>query len=86
MTTVNGKPPPLTEADRLRAACRVVPCREESCKKPIIYLRNPATGKDVPVDAATVEATDTEYVKGRHVSHFTTCTAPGRFSKRTPKR
>lgn len=72
---------PPTEADRLRAACRVVACREPSCGKPIIWLKNPATGKTVPVDAATVEASDTEYVKGRHVSHFKTCTAPNRFSK-----
>lgn len=81
MTTVNGKPPIQTEADRLRAVCRVVACREESCKKPIIWLRNPATGKSVPIDAETVEASDAEYVKGRHVSHFKTCKAPNRFSR-----
>jgi hypothetical protein len=81
MTTVNGKPPMQTEADRLRAAARVVACREDSCRKPLIWLKNPATGKSVPVDAETVEATDTEYVSGRHVSHFKTCTAPNRFSK-----
>lgn len=71
-----------TEADRLRAACRAVPCREESCRKPIIYLKNPATGKTVPVDAETVGADHDHYDRELgHVSHFLTCTAPGRFSK-----
>jgi len=60
---------------------RIVRCRENACRARIIFLENPETGKKVPVDADTVEADDNEYVKGRHVSHFTTCTAPKRFSK-----
>lgn len=76
----NSNVPP-TEADRLRASCRAVECREESCRKPLIWLKNPATGKTVPVDASSVGAMDTEYVSGRHVSHYKTCTAPNRFSK-----
>lgn len=76
---------PPTEADRLRVACRVVPCREDSCKKPIIYLKNPKTGATVPVDAETVGAEDYHFDSARgHVSHYKTCTKPNRFSKRRP--
>ena len=33
---------------------RIGRCREQSCRKQIIWLENPATGKNVPVDADTV--------------------------------
>lgn len=75
----NSNAPP-TEADRLRAACRAVACREDSCKKPIIFLRT-KTGKQMPCDAESVGADDQEYDAARHVSHYKTCSAPNRFSK-----
>jgi len=61
---------------------RIARCREQSCRKQIIWLENPATGRNVPVDADTV-APDHEYfdVSKGHVSHFKTCTAPNKFSK-----
>lgn len=60
---------------------RVARCREPSCRAQIIWLPNPATGKNVPVDADTVKPDDVEYESGRHVSHFKTCTAPNKFSR-----
>lgn len=60
---------------------RIGRCREQSCRKQIIWLKNPKTGKSVPVDADTVAVTDQEFDSERHVSHFKTCTAPNRFSK-----
>jgi hypothetical protein len=58
-----------------------VPCKEESCRKPIVWLRNPETGKTVPVDAETVGADHDHYDRALgHVSHFLTCTKPNRFS------
>ncbi|MGH9641472.1 MAG: hypothetical protein ACRD3Q_03520 [Terriglobales bacterium] len=58
---------------------RIVRCR--ACQARIIFLESPATGKRVPVDADTVEADDQAYDSSRHVSHFTTCSDPNRFSK-----
>ena len=43
---------------------RIVRCREQSCRKQIVYLPNPQTGSNVPVDADTVEPADTEYESG----------------------
>lgn len=48
----------------------VVACR--SCGQDIVFLRT-ASGKQMPVNADTVEPGDTEYEHGRHVSHFSTC-------------
>lgn len=61
---------------------RIVRCHEQSCRARIVFLKNPASGKSVPVDADTVEPDDDEYVSARHVSHYKTCSAPDRFSKR----
>lgn len=66
---------------------RQVRCTEATCAKLIVYLPNPKTGKTVPVDAQTVAATHDHFDGALgHVSHFKTCTKPGRFSKskRTP--
>jgi hypothetical protein len=49
---------------------RIARCR--SCNAQIVFLMT-AAGKQMPVNADTVEAGDTEYEHGRHVSHFSTC-------------
>lgn len=71
-----------------------VTCAEETCRAQFIYLKNPKTGKSVPVDVDSLSEDDVaeieacgpssgvEYDENRHVSHFTTCTNPGRFSRR----
>lgn len=55
-----------------------VPCR--ACGRPMIYLPT-KTGKSMPVNAETVEATDTEYQHDKHISHFSDCPAAARFRK-----
>lgn len=49
---------------------RIVRCR--SCQARIIWFKTEA-GKNMPVDADTVEAEDQELELPRHVSHFATC-------------
>jgi len=56
----------------------VVSCR--SCGEDIVFLLT-ASGRKMPVDAATVEAGDVYYESGKHVSHFSTCDQPDRFRK-----
>lgn len=59
-----------------------LPCREPSCRKPIVFLRNPKTGANVPVDAETVQSDHDHYDAALgHVSHYKTCAKPGGFSK-----
>jgi len=49
---------------------RIVRCR--TCRAKIIWFKTEA-GKNMPVDADTVEPDDTELDLSRHVSHFATC-------------
>jgi len=49
---------------------RITRCR--SCRARIIWLKTTA-GKNMPVDADTVEPDDEEFDHERHVSHFATC-------------
>lgn len=49
---------------------RITRCR--SCRAQIIWFKTPA-GKNMPVDAGTVEPQDEELDLERHVSHFATC-------------
>ncbi len=51
---------------------RIVRCR--SCRAMIIWFKTPA-GKNMPVDADTVEPEDdvNDLDLSRHVSHFATC-------------
>jgi len=49
---------------------RIVRCR--SCNAKIIWFET-ANGKNIPVDADTVEPDDTELDLPRHESHFATC-------------
>jgi hypothetical protein len=56
----------------------VVSCR--SCGEDIVFLLT-ASGKKMPVDAATVEPGDVYYEAGKHVSHFSSCDQPEKFRK-----
>jgi hypothetical protein len=58
--------PDTTEAHEKR----ITRCR--SCNARIVFLKT-ASGKNMPVDAGTVEATDTEFDSTRHKSHFAEC-------------
>lgn len=49
---------------------RIVRC--SSCHAKIIWFKTEA-GKNMPVDADTVEPEDDEYDPPRHISHFATC-------------
>lgn len=49
---------------------RITRCK--SCRAQIIWFKT-ETGKNMPVDADTVEAADDEYDPPRHMSHFATC-------------
>jgi hypothetical protein len=51
------------------------------CKAPIVWLHTQNLSP-MPVDAATVKPEDRLYDHKRHVSHFATCTDPGKFRKR----
>lgn len=58
-------------------------CR--ACDAPIVFFKT-ASGRAIPIDAATVKPGDQLYDPGRHVSHFKTCTDPKRFSRKaSPK-
>ncbi len=59
---------------------RIVRCR--SCRARIIWFKT-AAGKNMPVDADTVEPEDLELDLDRHVSHFATC--PNANQHRKPK-
>lgn len=61
---------------------RISRCREPTCRAQIVWLENPSTGRNVPVDAETVKADDEHFDTNKgHVSHFKTCKTPARFSK-----
>lgn len=57
---------------------RITRCR--SCGARIVWFKTDA-GKNMPVDADTVEAGDTELDLPRHVSHFSTCPDGNRWRK-----
>lgn len=57
---------------------RIVRCR--GCNARIIWFKTEA-GKNMPVDADTVEADDEELDLKRHVSHFSTCSQANKFRR-----
>lgn len=59
---------------------RIARCR--SCRAQIIWFKT-ATGKNMPVDADTVEPDDDELDLERHKSHFATC--PNANQHRKPR-
>jgi len=70
----------ITDGQLAAHEARTALCR--SCLKPIIWFKT-ATGKNMPVDAETVEAYDEELDLSRHISHFATC--PQRDKWRKPR-
>jgi hypothetical protein len=58
---------------------RITRCK--SCRAKIIWFKT-AAGKNMPIDADTVEADDEEIDLDRHVSHFATCPDADKFRKR----
>jgi len=56
----------------------------EECGVRMVFLRNPNTGKNVPVDYSSYHGEET-YNRDVHTSHFDTCTEPGRFSRGSAK-
>jgi hypothetical protein len=60
------------EATLERHERRITRC--SSCRARIVFLRT-AAGKQMPVEADTVEATDETFEAGRHESHFAKCAA-----------
>lgn len=59
---------------------RITRC--SSCRAKIIWFKT-AAGKNMPVDADTVEPEDDELDLARHVSHFRTC--PNADQHRKPR-
>ena len=57
---------------------RIRRCRARECNARIVWLKT-AAGKTMPVDADSVEPSDTAFDPKRHVSHFATCPASTRF-------
>lgn len=58
---------------------RITRCK--SCRAKIIWFKTDA-GRNMPVDADTVEADDEELDLERHVSHFATCPQANQHRKR----
>jgi len=58
---------------------KVSKCR--SCQAYIVWMKTEA-GKNIPVDADSVEEGDELFVPGEHVSHFSTCPDADRWRKR----
>lgn len=57
---------------------RITRCK--SCNAQIIWFKTTA-GKNMPVDADTVEPDDDELDLERHVSHFATCRQADKWRK-----
>lgn len=67
-----------TDADRHEL--RIRNCT--SCSARIVFLENPSTGRTVPVDAETVEASDQAFDSSRHASHFRSCPNASKHSRK----
>lgn len=57
----------------------VVSCK--SCGADIVFLRT-VNGKNMPVNADTVEPGDVDYEHGRHVAHWATCPQASQHRRR----
>lgn len=62
-------------------------CDAENCRAPIVMLKDPQTGRAMPVDDNDkVVAGEEYYERGRHSPHWATCKDPNRFRrKRGPR-
>jgi hypothetical protein len=54
-------------------------CR--SCQAAIIWFKS-ATGKNVPIDASSVQPGDQVLDTSRHISHFATCPDADKFRRK----
>lgn len=68
---------------------KIETCSEPTCGKQFVYVESVRTpGAMVPVDVDSLSETEKQadrplqYVPGRHVSHFKTCTKPQQFSRK----
>lgn len=61
---------------------RASTCSKPECGEQIVWLKT-AAGKNMPVDARTVEVGDTTFDASRHSSHFRTCEFADQF--RSPR-
>jgi len=59
---------------------RITRCR--ACRARIIFLPT-STGKQMPVNADSVEPEDDEFDHAKHESHFATCKAADKFRRRS---
>jgi len=59
---------------------RITRCRHQQCRARIIWFKT-ERGKNMPVDADSVEAEDSELDLSRHISHFATCPAANQFRR-----
>lgn len=59
---------------------RITRC--SSCRARIVWLKTEA-GKNMPVDADSVEPDDQVFVPKKHISHFSTC--PNSAQHRRPR-
>lgn len=57
---------------------RIRRCR--TCQAKIIFLETDA-GRSMPVDADTVDIGDGIFDPSKHVSHFSTCSDPGKHRR-----
>jgi hypothetical protein len=51
------------------------------CRASIVFLPTP-NGKQMPIDAGTVQPEHQAYDPKVHQSHFATCTSPNQFRKK----
>ena len=66
-------------------------CESPECKAEMVFLKNPKSGKMVPVDVDSLSEEDVQELEAereiqwdnaRHVSHYKTCKDPQRFTSR----
>ena len=69
------------DAAQERHERRITRCTSPLCRKQIIWLRTEA-GRNMPVDADTVEPEDEIFESGKHISHWATCSDAGHFRKK----
>jgi hypothetical protein len=69
-----------TNPNYVRPLPRRVQCRADGCDVTLVFLRNPKTGKSIPVDASKVDAQARDFDATKHVSHFRECPGANTFS------
>lgn len=59
---------------------RIVRCKSSKCNARIVWLKTSA-GRNIPVDADSVDADDELFDSSKHTSHFATCVDAKDFRK-----